>query len=75
MQGVTRQGIRIEDDCWIGANVVFLDGAHVNKGCVVAAGAVVKGVIPPYSVVAGIPAKVIKTRQRQDPTYQDDISK
>lgn len=75
MQGVTRKGIRIEDDCWIGANVVFLDGAHVNKGCVVAAGAVVKGVIPPYSVVAGIPAKVIKTRLRQDRTYHDDISK
>jgi acetyltransferase-like isoleucine patch superfamily enzyme len=62
MQGVTRKGIRIEDDCWVGANVTFLDGANVGKGCVVAAGAVVKGVIPPYSVVAGIPGKVIKTR-------------
>ena len=63
MQGVTRQGIRIEDDCWVGANVIFLDGAHVGKGCVVAAGAVVRGVIPSYSVVAGMPAKVVKTRQ------------
>jgi len=65
MQGVTRQGIHIEDDCWIGANVVFLDGVHLGKGCVVAAGSVVKGVIEPYSVIAGVPAKVIKSRTNQ----------
>jgi len=63
MQGVTRQGIHVKDDCWVGANVVFLDGAHVGKGCVVAAGSVVRGTIPPYSVVAGMPAKIVKTRQ------------
>lgn len=62
LQGVNRQGIVVEDDCWIGAKVTFLDGAHVGKGCVIAAGAVVRGVIPPYSVAAGIPAKVIKSR-------------
>ena len=61
-QGVTRQGIRIEDDCWVGGGVTFLDGAHVGRGCVVAAGSVVRGEVPPYSVIAGVPAKVIRSR-------------
>ncbi len=63
LQGVNRQGIVVEDDCWIGAKVTFLDGAHVGKGCVIAAGAVVRGVIPPYSIAGGVPAKVIKSRR------------
>ncbi|AKR43386.1 DapH/DapD/GlmU-related protein [Methylophilus sp. TWE2] len=61
-QGVTREGIVIEDDCWVGAKVTFLDGAFLSRGCVVAAGAVVRGVIPPNSVIGGVPAKVIKSR-------------
>jgi acetyltransferase-like isoleucine patch superfamily enzyme len=61
-QGVNRVGILVEDDCWVGANVVFLDGAHVGRGSVVAAGAVVRGKIPPYSVVAGVPARVLRSR-------------
>jgi acetyltransferase-like isoleucine patch superfamily enzyme len=67
MQGVTRQGIEIEDDCWVGANVTFLDGSHVCSGCVIAAGSVVRGYIPPYSVIAGVPAKVIKSRKTDNP--------
>jgi len=63
LQGVTRQGIVIEDDCWIGAKVTFLDGAHVGRGCVIAAGAVVRGEIPAYSIAAGVPARVIKSRK------------
>jgi acetyltransferase-like isoleucine patch superfamily enzyme len=62
LQGVSRQGITIEDDCWVGANVTFLDGAHVGRGCVIGAGSVVKGTIPPYSVIAGAPAKVLRSR-------------
>lgn len=65
LQGVTRQGIVVEDDCWIGAKVTFLDGARVRKGCVIAAGAVVRGQIPPYSVAAGVPAKVIRSRKKE----------
>ena len=61
-QGVNRVGILVEDDCWVGANVVFLDGAHVGRGSVVAAGAVVRGEIPAYSVVAGVPARVLRSR-------------
>lgn len=63
MQGVNRKGIVVEDDCWVGAKVTFLDGAHVGKGCVIAAGAVVRGTIPPYSIAAGVPARVIKSRK------------
>lgn len=66
LQGVTRQGITLEDDCWIGANVVFLDGSHLGKGCVVAAGAVVRGVFPPYSVIGGVPARLIRSRLAED---------
>ncbi len=62
LQGVTRQGITLEDDCWIGANVVFLDGAYLGRGCVVAAGAVVRGVFAPYSVIGGVPARLIRSR-------------
>ncbi len=61
-QGVTRQGITIEDNCWIGANVVFLDGSYVCSGSVVGAGSVVRGQIPRNSVIAGVPAKIIRQR-------------
>lgn len=65
-QGVTRKGIVIEDDCWVGAKATFLDGAHVGQGCVIAAGSVVRGEIPPYSIAAGVPAKVIRSRQQPE---------
>jgi acetyltransferase-like isoleucine patch superfamily enzyme len=61
-QGTRRQGIVIEDDCWVGSNATFLDGAHVGRGCVIGAGAVVRGTIPDYSVAVGIPARVVGTR-------------
>ena len=64
LQGVTRQGIIVEDDCWVGANVTFLDGAHVESGCVIAAGSVVRGLIPSCSIAAGVPAKVIRSRKQ-----------
>jgi acetyltransferase-like isoleucine patch superfamily enzyme len=65
-QGTRRQGIVIEDDCWVGANTTFLDGAHVGRGCVIAAGSLVRGEIPPYSVVVGAPARVLKSRLPAD---------
>lgn len=61
-QGVTRKGIVVERNCWVGANVTFLDGAHVEEGCVIAAGSVVMGHIPRDSIVAGIPAQVKRSR-------------
>ena len=61
-QGTRRQGIVIEDDCWVGSNTVFLDGAHVGRGCVIAAGAVVRGEVPAYSIAGGVPARVLRSR-------------
>jgi len=61
-QGVTRKDIVIEDDCWLAANSIILAGVTIGKGSIVAAGSVVTNSIPPYSIVAGIPAKVIKMR-------------
>ena len=61
-QGVTRIGIAIVDDCWIGAGVTIVDGVHVGNGCVVAAGAVVTHDLPPRVVAAGVPARVLRGR-------------
>jgi acetyltransferase-like isoleucine patch superfamily enzyme len=61
-QGTHRLGIVIEDDCWIGSNTVFLDGSHVESGCVIGAGSIVRGRIPGNSVAAGVPARVVKSR-------------
>lgn len=71
-QGTTRQGITIEDDVWVGSNAIFLDGAHVGRGCVIGAGSVVRGEIPPYSIAVGIPAKVIRSRQTQTSAARSD---
>jgi acetyltransferase-like isoleucine patch superfamily enzyme len=59
-QPVITNPIIIEDDCWIAANVVITSGVTIGKHSVVAGGAVVTKSIPPYSVAAGNPAKVIK---------------
>ena len=61
-QGTRRLGIAIEDDCWIGSNTVFLDGCHVERGCVIGVGSVVRGRIPAYSVAVGAPARVVGSR-------------
>ncbi len=59
-QGITAQGIAIEDDAWIGAGAIILDGVRVGRGAVVGAGAVVTEYVAPHTVVAGNPAQVIK---------------
>lgn len=61
-QGVSRKGVIIGDNCWLGAGVTVLDGVTIGNGCVIAAGSVVSKSIPENSVAAGIPAKVIKNR-------------
>ncbi|HKF20740.1 MAG TPA: acyltransferase [Candidatus Angelobacter sp.] len=70
LQGTVRQGITIEDDVWIGANVTFLDGAHVGRGCVIGAGSLVRGSIPAYSVAVGAPARIIRSRNPQNAPVQ-----
>ena len=61
-QGVQQMEVVIEDDCWIASNAVILAGVTIGKGSVVAAGAVVAESVPPFSVVGGVPAKIIKSR-------------
>ena len=59
-QGVSTNPVTIEDDIWIGANAIVLSGVTIGHHSVVAAGAVVTKDVPPHSLVAGVPAKIIK---------------
>ena len=56
------QAVTIEDDVWVGTGVIILKGVRIGRGAIVAAGSVVTREVPPYTVVAGIPAKVISVR-------------
>ncbi len=59
-QGITAEGIVIEDDVWLGSNAVVTDGVRIGRGAVVAAGAVVTRDVPAHTVVAGVPARVVR---------------
>ena len=61
-QGVTRKGIIIGKNCWIGSKVTILDGVTIGENCIIAAGAVVTKDMPSNSVIGGVPAKVLKSR-------------
>lgn len=61
-QGVTHKGIKIGNNCWIGSGVVFLDGAVVGDGCVIAANAVVGKTFSDNIIIGGVPAAVIRKR-------------
>ncbi|HEX9921997.1 MAG TPA: acyltransferase [Anaerolineae bacterium] len=71
-QGVTAQGIVIEDDVWIGAGATVVDGVTVGRGSVIGAGAVVTSDIPPYSIAVGTPAKPIKDRRQLTNNYRSE---
>ena len=59
-QGITAQGITIEDDVWIGSGAVICDDVYIGQGAVVAAGAVVTEDVAPHTVVAGVPARLVR---------------
>lgn len=61
-QGVTRKGIKIGNNCWIGSKVTILDGVEIGSGSIIAAGAVVNKSFPENSIIGGVPAKLIKSR-------------
>jgi virginiamycin A acetyltransferase len=61
--GPSKGGILVEDDVWIGANVVLTDGAIVRSGCVIGANSLVIGEMPPYAVCAGSSAIVRRNRE------------
>lgn len=61
-QGVSRKGIIIGEDCWIGSKVTILDGVTIGKGCVIAAGSVVNKSFPDNVIIGGVPAKILKDR-------------
>jgi acetyltransferase-like isoleucine patch superfamily enzyme len=61
-QGVKRQAVNIGNNCWLGAGSTILAGVVIGNGCVIAAGSVVTKSIPENSIVAGVPAKIIKSR-------------
>lgn len=62
LQGVSHKGIIIGKGCWIGAKATILDGTRIGNGCIVAAGAVVRGEFPDNVIIGGVPAKIIKLR-------------
>ncbi len=61
-EAISKGDIILGDDVWIGANATILSGVNIGQGAVVAAGAVVSTNVPPYAIVGGVPAKVIKYR-------------
>lgn len=67
------QDVTIESDVWIGCNVTILKGVTIGKGSVVAAGAVVTKSCPPYSIVGGVPASVIKKRFTEEQIVKHEL--
>ncbi len=65
-QGVTNEGIVVEDDVWLGSGVIVLDGVTIGRGAVVAAGSVVTKDVPRFAIVGGVPARVIRFRGEED---------
>ena len=65
-EGISKGNIVVDDDVWIGFRSIILSGVHIGQGAVVAAGAVVTKNVPPYAIVGGVPAKIIKYRFPSD---------
>lgn len=70
-QGITAEGIIIEDDVWLGAGVIVTDGVRIGQGAVVAAGAVVTQDVDAHTLVGGVPARRIRDLRDQTSTAAD----
>ncbi len=64
----------VDEDCWIGTGAIILSNCHIGRGAVVAAGAVVSKDVPPYAVVAGVPARIIATKFKEDQIIEHERS-
>ena len=64
--GTNKYAVVIGSDVWIGSNVSILEGVTIDDGAVVAAGAVVTKDVPPFAIVGGVPAKIIKFRHTEE---------
>ena len=66
LEGTSKGDIVVDDDVWIGYRATILSGVHIHQGAVIAAGAVVTHDVPPYTVVGGVPARIIRKRFCED---------
>lgn len=65
-ESISKGDIVIDDDVWIGYNAIILSGVHIGQGAVIAANSIITKDVPPYAVVAGNPAKIIKYRFNEE---------
>ena len=61
-QGIVTTPVIVGDDVWIGHGAVILRGVTIGTGSIIAAGSVVRSDVPPFSIVGGVPARILKTR-------------
>ncbi|MEM8531187.1 MAG: acyltransferase [Chloroflexota bacterium] len=71
-QGITTQGISVEDGAWIGGGAIILDGVHIGRNAVIGAGAVVTRDVPAYSVAVGNPARIVRNL-KDEPLAQETV--
>jgi acetyltransferase-like isoleucine patch superfamily enzyme len=63
------KAVEISDDVWIGSHAIILRGVNLGRGCVVAAGSVVTKSVPEFTLVAGNPARIIRTVEKPPPEF------
>ena len=74
-ESLDKGNIVIEDDVWIGMNVTIMSGVKISRGAVIGTNSLVTKNVPPYAIVGGVPAKIIKYRFNNDPKIIKELSK